>query len=321
MQARTPIDPYAAGSATVPDAAAGTTTAARVAVPEGAAALPPRVSWGAIIAGAVVAVTIGLMLNTLGIAVGATAVDAVNRDTPSASTFGIGAGIWLLVANLIGLAVGGYAAARLSGTADKTDGTLHGVGVWAIGFLISAVLLGNFVSGAASSVTNAASNVLGSAAQSAGSAASSAAGQINPQALADRARAALTGPSDPASMTTEQRSAEIGRILTGRVTGGPLSDADRQRLGALIAAEAGIPQQEAAQRVQAYEAEAQRLAREAEQRARQAADAAATGTSTAAFAVFGALLLGLIAAVLGARAGTRNALAVGSAAARHRAAA
>src|ERR671916_311085 len=108
MQARTPIDPYAAGSATIPGAAA-------VAAPEGAAALPPRVSWGAIIAGAVIAVVIGFMLNILGVAVGATAVDAVNRDTPSASTFGIGAGIWLLAATLIGLAVGGYAAARLSG--------------------------------------------------------------------------------------------------------------------------------------------------------------------------------------------------------------
>ncbi len=59
MQARTPIDPYAAGSATVPGAGAG---AARAAAPEGAPALPPRVSWGAIMAGAVVAVAIGLML-------------------------------------------------------------------------------------------------------------------------------------------------------------------------------------------------------------------------------------------------------------------
>jgi hypothetical protein len=311
MQARTPIDPYAAGSATVPGAAA-----TRVAAPEGAPSLPSRVSWGAIIAGAVIAVVIGFMLNILGVAVGATAVDAVNRDTPSASTFGIGAGIWLLVANLIGLAVGGYAAARLSGTADKTDAALHGVGVWAIGFLLSTVLLSNALAGAASSAFNAASSAIGGAARSAGSAASAGAGQLDPQALADRARAALSGPSDPASMTTEQRGAEITRILANRVATGSLSDADRQRLGALVAAETGIPQQEAAQRVQAYEAEAQRLARETEQRARQAADAAATGASTAAFAAFGALLLGAVAAILGARAGARNVVAAGSAARR-----
>jgi uncharacterized protein YjbJ (UPF0337 family) len=307
MQARTPIDPYAAGSATIPGAAA------RVAAAEGAPALPPRVSWGAILAGAVVAVMIGFMLNILGVAVGATAVDAVSRDTPSASTFGIGAAVWLLAATLIGLAVGGYAAARLSGTSDKTDGALHGVGVWAIGFLLSTVLLGQAVSGAASSAFNAASSAIGGAAQGAGSAASAAAGQVNPQALADRARAALSGPSDPASMTTEQRGAEISRILANRVATGSLPDADRQRLGALVAAETGVSQQEATQRVQAYEAEAQRLAGEAEQRARQAANAAATGASTAAFAAFATLLLGAVAAVLGARAGTRDRVAVGPA--------
>lgn len=304
MQARTPIDPYAAGSATIPGAA-------RVAAAEGAPSLPSRVSWGAIIAGAVIAVVIGLMLNILGVAVGATAVDAVNRDTPSASTFGIGAGIWLLVANLIGLGVGGYAAGRLSGTSDKTDALLHGVGVWAIGFVVSAALLGNVVSGAASTIGNAASSVLGGAGQAASSAASSVAQQVNPQAVVDRARAALSGPSDPALMSTEQRGAEITALLGRRVATGPLPDADRQRLTALVAAEAGIPQQEAAQRIQAYEAEAQRTAREAEERARQAADAAATGASRAAFAVFGALLLGAIAAIIGARAGARNVLAVG----------
>ncbi len=306
MQARTPIDPFAAGSATIPGAGAST----GVAAPEGAPSLPSRVSWGAILAGAVIAVMIGLMLNILGAAVGATAVDAVQGDTPSASTFGIGAGIWLLVANLIGLAVGGYAAARLSGTADKTDAALHGVGVWAIGFLVSAVLLGNLASSAVSTAFSAASSLVGGAAQTAGSAASAVAGQADPQALADRARAALSGPSEPARMTTGQRSAEIGRILAGAAAGGGLSDADRQRLAALVSAETGIPQQEAAQRVQAYEAEARRLAGEAEQRARQAADTAATGAATAGLAVFATLLLGAVAAILGARAGARNLLAV-----------
>ena len=307
MQSRPPIDPYATGPATAPGAAAA------VAAPEGAPSLPPRVSWGAIIAGAVIALTIGLMLNTLGVAVGATAVDAVGRDTPSAATFGIGAGIWLVVANLIGLAVGGYVAARLSGTADNTDATLHGLGVWAIAFLASAVLLGNVVGGAASTVSGAASSLTGGAARSAGSAVSAVAGQVNPQALADRARAALTGPSDPARMTTEQRGAEISGLIGRRAANGSLSGDERQRLNALVAAEAGIPQQEAAQRVQSYEAEAQRTAREAEERARRAADAAATGAATTGFLVFAGLLLGAIAAALGARAGARHLLVVGGA--------
>lgn len=310
MQSRSPIDPYAAGSATVPGAAAAT------AAPEGAPALPPRASWGAIIAGATVALAIGLMLNTLGVAVGATAVDAVSGDTPSAATFGIGAGIWLVVSNLIGLAAGGYVAARLSGTADGTDAVLHGIGVWAIAFLVSAVLLGNIVSGTASTMSAAVSSVAGGAASGAGSAVSAVAGQANPQALAERARMALSGPSEPARMTTEQRGAEITGLIGRRLANGSLADAERQRLNALVAAEAGISQQEAAQRVQSYEAEAQRLAAETEQRARRAADAAATGAATTAYSVFAALLLGAIAAALGAWAGARNLLVVGGAARR-----
>jgi hypothetical protein len=314
MQSRPSIDTHAAGPAAAAPGAAASTPVAAVAAPEGAPALASRASWGAIIAGAVVALTIGLMLNTLGVAVGATAVDAVNRDTPSAGSFGIGAGIWFLVSNLIGLAVGGWVAARLSGTADNTDAGLHGLGVWAIAFLVSAVLLGNAAAGAASAVSGAVSSLAGGAARGAGSAASAVSSQVDPRALVDRARAALTGPSDPARMTSEQRGAEIAGLVGRRATTGPLADAERQRLNALVAAEAGISQQEAAQRVQAYEAEAQRQAREAEGRARQAADAAATGAATAAYTVFAALLLGAIAAVLGARAGARRLLAVGGAA-------
>jgi hypothetical protein len=208
--------------------------------------------------------------------------------------------------------VGGYAAARLSGTFDETDAILHGLGVWAAGFLVSAVLLGNVIAGTASTAFGAVSGLVGGAARGAGSAVSAVADQANPQALIDRARVSLTGPSEPARMTTEQRAAEITGLLGRRVTSGSLSDAERQRLSGLVAAEAGIPQQEAAQRVQSYEAKAQRLAREAEERARRAADAAATGTSTAAFAVFGALFLGAVAAILGARAGARNLFAIGA---------
>jgi hypothetical protein len=306
MQTRTPVDPFSAGTATPPGGVA-------VAAPEGAPALPPRVSWGAIIAGALLAVAVGAMLNILGLAVGATAVDATARDTPSASTFGIGAGIWLLVSNLVGLAAGGYAAARLSGTSDGTDATLHGLGVWAVAFLVSAVLLGNVVAGTASTAFGAVSSIVGGAARGAGSAVSAVADQANPQALIDRARLAMTGPSDPARMTTEQRAAEISGLIGRRIANGALSDAERQRLNALVAAEAGVPEQEAARRVQAYEAEAQRTAREAEERARRAADAAASGTAAAAFWVFAALLLGAIAAVVGARVGTRDLLVAGAA--------
>ena len=288
-------------------------TTAAYGAPEGAPALPPRISWGAVIAGAVVAVIVGLMLNVLGIAVGASAVDATGGDTPSGTTFGVVSGIWLLAANLIGLAVGGYVAARFSGTADDTDGVLHGLSVWGVGYLISAVLLGNIIAGTASTAVQGASSILGGVAQGAGQAASAASGpvaqmaqQADPRQLIERARTALQTGGDPARMTSEQRNAEIGTLVTRRVTEGNLPQQDRQRLNQLVAAEYGISTEEAQRRVQQVEEQAARTAQEAERRAREAANATATASATAAYYAFGAMLLGAIAAVLGARLGTRN---------------
>jgi len=277
-----------------------------VAQPEASPALWPRASWGALLAGAVVAVTVGIALNTLGLAVGAGLVDAVQRDTPTATAMTVGAGVWLLVSNLIGLFIGGLVAGRLSGTTDRVDASYHGLGVWAVTFLFAMMVIGNVGSNIAGRAANAVGSVAGGAAQAVGSAASGAAGQIDPQAAIDRARMALTAPSDPARMTTEQRSAEIASLVGTRVTQGNLSDADRQRLARLVGAEAGIPEAEAAQRIQASEAQAQRVAREAEQRAREAADATATATATSALWFFATMLLGAVAAILGARTGTRN---------------
>ena len=277
-----------------------------IAQPEAAPTLWSRASWGALLAGAVVAVTVGIALNTLGLAIGSGLVDAVDRDTPTATTMTVSAGVWLLVSNLVALFIGGLVAGRLSGTACKTDASFHGLGVWGIAFLFAFVVMGNVGSNVAGRVANAVGSVAGGAAHAVGSAASGAAGQIDPEAVIERTRMALTAPSDPAQMTTEQRSAEIASIIGTRVTQGNLGDADRQRLARLVAAEAGIPEAEATQRIQATEAEAQRVAREAEQKAREAADAAATATASSALWFFATMLLGALAAIIGARSGTRD---------------
>jgi hypothetical protein len=277
-----------------------------VAQPEAAPALPPRASFGVVLTGAVVAVTVGIALNTLGLAVGSGLVDAVQRDTPSAGAMTVGAGIWLLVSNLVGLFVGGLVVGRLSGTACRMDASYQGLGVWALAFLFAFTVMGQVGSNIAGRTANAVGSAVSGVAQATGAAASGAAGQVDPRAAIERTRLALTGPSDVGRMTTEQRGAEIASLVTARATQGNLNDADRARLTRLVAAEAGIPEAEATQRIQAAEAEATRLAREAEQKAREAADAAATATATSALWFFATMLLGAIAAVLGARSATRN---------------
>ena len=288
-------------------------------VPEGAPALPPRISWGAVLAGGVVAVTTGVMLNVLGVAIGATAMDPmVPGESPTASLLGMAGGIWLLVANLIGLAVGGWVAARLSGTTDDTDGVLHGLSVWAIGFLLSAVLLGNVVSGATSTAFRGASSIIGGTMQGAGQAVGQAAqavapqlsGAVDPNALVQRLQEGLQIGGDPAAMTSDQRRTEMTQILTRRVRQGGFEGSQRTRLAQLVAAESGIPAEEANTRIGQLEAQARDLAQQAETQARQAADAAANAAAVGAYWIFAAMILGAVAAVLGARIGTRRRVTV-----------
>ncbi|MDJ0387881.1 hypothetical protein QMO56_07125 [Roseomonas sp. E05] len=277
-----------------------------------------RISWGAVFAGAAIAVVVGAGLNILGAGIGANLVDATAGDTPAASSIGIGAGIWMLVSHLIGLGFGAYAAARLSGTADRMDGILHGLAMWATATLVAGFLVGSAASSVVSTATSGIANMLGSTAQGLGNLTGAAAGeaadrtntstlQSVTQSAVDRARNALTASNaEPAAMSSDQRKAEIGRLAGQRVTDGTLSQPDRDRLVALVAAEAGMSPDEARARIEQVEQQAQQTVQQAEQQARQAADAAATAAATASYWVFALLVLGAIAAALGARAGTRH---------------
>lgn len=117
-----------------------------------------RVSWGAILAGAVIAMAIMFLLTLLGVAVGAAAIDPGLDANPIAGV-PISSGIFLIVAQLLSLGVGGYVAARLAGIPLKPASMLHGAAVWAIatfGLLYMATsTVGNIAGGAASMVTSA----------------------------------------------------------------------------------------------------------------------------------------------------------------------
>ena len=57
-----------------------------------------KVSWGAVFAGMVIAVVVQLVLSLLGAGIGLSTVDPLRYNTPDASTFGLGAGIWFFCA-------------------------------------------------------------------------------------------------------------------------------------------------------------------------------------------------------------------------------
>src|SRR5687768_11686917 len=53
-----------------------------------------RVSWSAVFAGVVVAISFNLVLAILGIGIGLTTIDPAQADAPQASTLGIAATVW-----------------------------------------------------------------------------------------------------------------------------------------------------------------------------------------------------------------------------------
>jgi len=277
----------------------GTGAPAEVEVHVGGSSTPSHVSWGAIIAGAVVAVAVGAMLNLLGLATASSLVETVSRETPTAQSMAVGSGIWLAVTTALGILIGALVAARLAGSWDTMDAALHGLAVWAVSMILAMTLVGSAVSGGLAAGARGLGNLAGGAVSAAGAGASA----LDPEQALERLTGRLFGQADAAQTPREQAVAEATEIFARRLRDGSWSGQDRQRLEALVANVAGIPQQEAAQRIQQAEAAVQSAISQAEATARQAADAAAKSTAVAAFWAFAAMLLGIGAAVLGARMG------------------
>jgi autotransporter adhesin len=97
-----------------------------------------RVSWGAIFAGAVIAVGIQLVLTLIGLAIGLATLNPAAGTSPSGTSLGAGAAIWLVISSIISLFLGGYFAARLGGS---FNGWLHGLTTWGVVTIFTMLLL------------------------------------------------------------------------------------------------------------------------------------------------------------------------------------
>ena len=114
-----------------------------------------RISWGAVLAGTLIALMILLLINLLGLGLGLESINPATEADPLAGV-GTGLSITVIIANLLALFFGGWAAGRLAGNPRTTEGVLHGILVWGLLTLLTFWLLttaaGRLVSGAASAV-------------------------------------------------------------------------------------------------------------------------------------------------------------------------
>src|SRR5258707_1993751 len=106
-----------------------------------------RISWAAIFGGVILVVAVQLLLSLLGAGIGLGTVNTNLGSTPTASSLGIGAGVWWVVSSYIALGLGGYVAAWFAGIEIRFDGVLHGLTTWGIATLLTIYLLTSAIGG------------------------------------------------------------------------------------------------------------------------------------------------------------------------------
>lgn len=257
-----------------------------------------RISWGAVLAGAALALVIQLVLNLLGIGIGAATLDPGSGDSPSASSLSIGAGIWFAVTGILAALIGGYAAGRLSGKPKESTAGWHGLTAWAVSTLVVFYLLTTTIG----SLIGGTFRTIGSVASTVGSTAATATEVAKPgedmfSAIEEAMRTATGG--DTAGLS-DAAVAAVRAALTG---GADQSQEAREQAVQAIAKSQNVPIEQARTQVAQYEQQYRQTVDEAKQTATEVADTATTATSTGALLAAISLLLGALASWIGGRMG------------------
>jgi hypothetical protein len=243
-----------------------------------------KISWGGVFGGVLSGIGTLMLLSSLGIAIGISAVDPRN---PDGGAIGTGAAIWTALTLLISLFVAGWASTRLSMLWEKTTAMFEGALVWVLSLLLILYLTASGIGFLASG----AFGLVGQAAQAAGSTAS---GVLDSGGLSsgsvDEIQARLRDPQTAA--------------MVARATGMSQQEASTElsQLSQRVEAARDNPQQAAAEVRQGLGD----LTARVRANISQAATEAKPEATTTAWVAFFALLLSLLAAIGGAAAGRRQ---------------
>jgi hypothetical protein len=246
------------------------------------------VSWGAVAAGGVVIAALALVLLAFGAGMGFSAVSPWTGSGVSASTLGVAAGIYLMVAATLSSTVGGYVAGRLR---KRWAGlhthevyfrdTAHGFIAWAFAAVISAAFL-----------ASASAYIAGGATAGLAQAAGSTARQPGGSPVDYYADALLRPSGTSAPATTCDNRGEVVRILTNGLREGDVSSGDRTYLAQVVAARTGLSQADAEKRIS-----------DVINQAKAAADEARKAAARFSLWLAASMLLGAFAASLAATEG------------------
>lgn len=250
-------------------------------------ALLTRVSWGAIFAGAIVAVALTVLIGFLGLGIGFGNLDLNQGDAvngaPKATL------IWWAVTSIVATGIGGFVAARLAGIPRGVTGALHGLAVWAVATLATlwlATTAVGVVLGVATTVVNTTTKVATTAIGTTGKLVVGAGGAVIPspsqndansakarvqseaagvlksagvgQSNLNQAEGAVGTAARNIAIQPSTADQEINRLID-RLFQGPnaaLSPAEQQRLIDVIAQRAGVSRAQAQRIAQNWQSQA-----------------------------------------------------------------
>ena len=99
----------------------------------------PLINWPAIVAGAMIAIAIGFVLNVLGLAIGAASFNPYQINAQD-EALSIGGGFYVIFAQLVAFQIGAYVASRAAQYPDHFGGLVTGVMVWAFAIFVAIIL-------------------------------------------------------------------------------------------------------------------------------------------------------------------------------------
>jgi hypothetical protein len=270
------------------------------------------IGWSGVIAGALTAIAVTAIIVALGSGIGFSLASPFS-SSPSGSTLTIMGAVWLVFAQAVGFATGGYMAGRLRANPGrwhtgevKFRDAANGLVVWAIGVVLSMLLLASAVSKITSAAGTAAT--AGNAAATAGA----TAGVTQPSSLDyytdkllrtnPQSQTSAAGNSAPnnggaaANAMSQMQRQQVGLIMLNAIGPNGLSNDDRTYLAQIVSAQSGISEDDAQKKVDD-------VVNQAKAEATKAADTARKGAEYFAFWTFMSLLFGAVCAALGGMLG------------------
>lgn len=295
-----------------------------------------RISWGAVIAGFLIAVVVNLTLNLLGIGIGLGAIDPMAQDAVP-DGIGIGSIIWYVVSTIISLIAGGWVAAHLAGVPNRQDSMMHGLLTWCLFTIFSFYLLTTAVGkiiGVTGSVVGSAFSLVGQGVQAVAPEAADAVQQqikqsdISLQSIRQEAEQILqqTGKSDlqPNNLEdaaqqagqqvkqTADNPAQLDQVLSRVFSSSDtiINDVDKEAVVNVLVARTDQSRAEAQQTVDnwsnQYQQAKQKISQVKQQatvQAKQTAEKVSSAISSAAIAGFIGLVVGAISGAVGGMLG------------------